>query len=161
MGGKEASGPQPGESHKERVDRELIELLNELRVVLPGVQVLFAFLLTVPFTGTFGDLDGVQRDAYLTAFFATAFATVCLMTPTTYHRLRFRKGDKEVMLHTSNRFALAGIAGLSVSIVAVVWLVSDLVISRTAANVIAIVTAILVVGAWFGIPLVRRLRDDD
>ena len=130
MGEEEGSGPQPGESHKERVDRELIELLNELRVVLPGVQVLFAFLLTVPFTGTFGDVDGVERNAYLIAFFATAFATICLMTPTTYHRLRFRKGDKEVMLHTSNRFALAGIVGLSVAIVSVVWLVSDLVISE-------------------------------
>ena len=114
------------ETEKERVDRELIEFLNEVRVVLPGVQVLFAFLLTLPFTGTFGEIDGAERIAYIVAFFATALSSVLLITPTSFHRLRFRKGDKEQILRSSNRLVLAGIASLGVAVVAVVWLVAEL-----------------------------------
>ena len=91
------------ESDKERVDRELIEFLNEVRVVLPGVQVLFAFLLTVPFTGAFAKIDGGERLAYIVAFFFTALAAVLMITPTPLHRLQFRQGDKEGFLRTSNQ----------------------------------------------------------
>ena len=85
------------EDRKERVDRELIELLNELRVVLPGAQVLFAFLLVLPFT-TRVELSALQRDVYFAAFLCTAFGTALLMAPSTNHRLRFREYDKERML---------------------------------------------------------------
>lgn len=150
------TGTSGDETEKERVDRELIEFLNEVRVVLPGVQVLFAFLLTLPFTGTFSDINGAERFAYNVAFFATALAAVLMITPTSFHRLRFRKGDKEEILRTSNRLILAGIVCLGVAIVAVVWLVSELVFTPSIAIVICIVSALIVVALWFALPLSRR-----
>ena len=147
----------PGnETEKERLDRELIEFLNEVRVVLPGVQVLFAFLLTLPFAGRFQTIDGVERVAYLVAFFATALATVLMITPTSFHRLRFRKGDKDAILRTSNWLVLAGIVCLGVAMVAVVWLVAELVFTSSTANVIAIVSAVIVAALWFALPFSRR-----
>jgi phosphatidylserine synthase len=145
-----------GETEKERVDRELIEFLNEVRVVLPGVQVLFAFLLTLPFSGRFEDIDGVERFAYVVAFFATAFAAVLMITPSSFHRLRFRKGDKEEILRTSNRLVLAGIVSLGVAMVAVVWLVAELVFTPSIANVIGIASALILISLWFALPLSRR-----
>jgi hypothetical protein len=144
------------ETEKERVDRELIEFLNEVRVVLPGVQVLFAFLLTLPFTGTFKTIDGAERFAYIVAFFATAFSSVLLITPSSFHRLRFRKGDKEQILRSSNRLVLAGIASLGVAMVAVVWLVAELVFTPGLAIVIGVASALVVIGLWFALPLSRR-----
>ena len=128
--------PAEHETEKERVDRELIEFLNEVRVVLPGVQVLFAFLLTLPFTGTFKTIDGAERTAYTIAFFATALAVALMITPSSFHRLRFRKGDKEQVLRTSNRLLLAGIASLAVAMTAVVWLVAELLFREAVANAI-------------------------
>jgi uncharacterized protein YjbJ (UPF0337 family) len=101
--GAEQSGE---EDDRQRRNRELIELLNELRVALPGVQVLFAFLLTVPFSGRFGDLTQMQEAAYFGTFIGTAVATALLMAPTSYHRIRFRQGDKERM-PDANRFTIA------------------------------------------------------
>ncbi len=147
------------ETEKERVDRELIEFLNEVRVVLPGVQVLFAFLLALPFTGTFSEIDGAERVAYNVAFFATALSAVLMITPTAFHRLRFRKGDKEEILRTSNRLILAGIFCLGVAIVAVVWLVSELVFTPSVAIVICIVSAVIVIALWFALPLSRRFAE--
>ncbi|HET6771316.1 MAG TPA: DUF6328 family protein [Actinomycetota bacterium] len=98
----------PDEDRKQRVDRELIELLNELRVALPGVQVLFAFLLTVPFAQRFSQVSGLQRAVYFVALLATAVASVLFITPTAYHRLRWREPDKEQMLFTANRLTIAG-----------------------------------------------------
>src|SRR3954467_8380812 len=87
----------------EDLDRELIELLNELRVVLPGVQVLFAFLLAVPFANGWTGVTELQRDVFFVAFIATAASSILLIAPSSYHRLRWREGDKEQMLRTSNR----------------------------------------------------------
>jgi O-antigen/teichoic acid export membrane protein len=146
------------ETEKERVDRELIEFLNELRVVLPGVQVLFAFLLTLPFTGTFDTITGYELFAYSIAFYFTAMAAVLLITPTSFHRLRFRKGDKEAILRVSNRLILGGIACLGVAIVAVVWLVSELVFTDRIANMIALAAVAIVLLLWLVLPLQRRFR---
>lgn len=150
------TGTSGDETEKERVDRELIEFLNEVRVVLPGVQVLFAFLLTLPFTGTFSDIDGAERIAYNVAFFSTALAAALMITPSSFHRLRFRKGDKEQILRASSRLVLAGIVCLGVAMVAVVWLVAELVFTPRIANVIGIVSAVIVIGLWFALPLSRR-----
>src|SRR5438093_3337436 len=98
------------EGEKQRVDRELIELLNELRVALPGVQVLFAFLLIVPFSNGFSEVTSLQRDAYFGAFLCTALATALLIAPSTYHRLHFRALNKEQLIFTSNRLSIAGSA---------------------------------------------------
>ena len=122
--------PQDEESPKERADRELIELLNELRVVLPGVTVLLAFLLAVPFAKGWTRVTGFQRDVFVVAFLSTAVSVALLTAPSSYHRLRFRHGNKERMVRIGNRLAIAGIAASAVSLEAVVVLVMDFVVSR-------------------------------
>src|SRR5881397_3111932 len=103
------------EGEKQRVDRELIELLNELRVAMPGVQVLFAFLLIVPFSNGFPKMTPVQRDVYFVAFLCTAVATLLLIAPSIHHRLRFRDRDKEALLQRANRLSIAGLGFLAVA----------------------------------------------
>jgi hypothetical protein len=141
---------------KEDLDRELIELLNELRVVLPGVQVLFAFLLAVPFANGWTRVTDLQRDVFFVAFLATAAASILLIAPSAYHRLRWREGDKEQMLQTSNRLAIAGTIFLAIGMTAAVFLISDILFKAWWAGL----TAALVGGAfawfWYGLPLSRR-----
>jgi hypothetical protein len=141
-----------------RLDRELIELLNELRVALPGVQVLFAFLLAVPFTERFERLTGVQRDVFFAVFLSTAIATALLIAPSAYHRLRWRERDKEQMLRTSNRLAIAGTMFLAAAIVGVVYLVTDLLFGLVATLVATLTAGVMFAWLWYGLPLVRRLR---
>jgi predicted membrane channel-forming protein YqfA (hemolysin III family) len=146
------------ESKDERLDRELIELLNELRVALPGVQVLFAFLLAVPFTQRFERLTAVQDDVFFAAFLCTAVATALLIAPSAYHRLRWREHDKEHMLRMSNRLAIAGTVFLAAAIIAVVYLVTDLIFGLTATLLATLLAAALFGWLWYGLPLVRRVR---
>ena len=146
------------ESRDERLDRELIELLNELRVVLPGVQVLFAFLLAVPFSQRFEQLTAVQEDVFFAAFLCTAVATALLIAPSVYHRLRWRRRDKDQILRTSNRLAIAGTAFLAAAIVAVVYLVTDLIYGAVTSLVVTLAAAAMFGWLWYGIPLVRRWR---
>jgi hypothetical protein len=158
------SQPSPGqgsdENPEERLNRELIELLNELRVALPGVQVLFAFLLTVPFSQRFGSITPTQRAVYFATFALTTVSTAMLMAPTAYHRIRFRQGDKERMLRTSNHFAIAGIGFLALSITLAVILISDLLFGTAVAVAYGAIVLALLVWAWFAIPIWRRIRDD-
>lgn len=149
----------PGETAKQRVDRELIEFLNESRLVLPGVQVLFAFLLGLAFTTRFADMDGQEKFAYTAAFFSTALATILMITPSSFHRLRFRKGDKERILKTANRLILAAIACLGVAMVSVIWLVAELMFTEGVANVIGTVAIVIVVGLWFVLPMRRTFME--
>jgi Family of unknown function (DUF6328) len=146
------------ESKDERLDRELIELLNELRVALPGVQVLFAFLLAVPFSQRFEQLTGVQEDVFFAAFLCTGVATALLIAPSTYHRLRWREHDKEQMLRTSNRLAISGTAFLAAAIVAVVYLVTDLIYGVVTSLIVTVAAAAMVAWLWYALPLVRRWR---
>jgi hypothetical protein len=152
--------PRPSEGELEdrtaRLNRELIELLNELRVGLPGVQVLFAFLLTVPFTQRFTRLDGIQRDIYFLAVLATALASAFLIAPSAYHRLRWRQRDKERMLETSNHMAVVGLAFLALAMSAVVYVITSVVYSRGAAAGVAGGMAGVVSWLWFWLPLSRR-----
>ena len=150
-----------GEQPEERQNRELIELLNELRVALPGVQVLFAFLLTVPFSNRFQTLTGTQRAIYFATVVGTTIATGLFMAPTAYHRIRFRQGDKERMLRTSNRFAIAGIVFLALSVTLAVVLIADLMFGLATAVIIGLGAFAFFVWVWFAIPLTRRLRDED
>src|SRR5215204_3048349 len=135
------------ESKEERLDRELIELLNELRVALPGVQVLFAFLLGVPFTQRFAHVTDLQKDVYFVTFLCAAFATALLIAPSAYHRLEWRQGDKEHLLVVSNRLAISG----------TVFVVTDLLFNKTSAAVVAGLTAAVFGWFWYGMPLLRRL----
>jgi amino acid transporter len=148
------------ETRDERLDRELIELLNELRVALPGVQVLFAFLLTIPFTGTFRDLSDVQRDVYFGTFCATIASTAFLMTPTAYHRLRWRRYDKERMLRISNRTAITGLAFLALAICGAAFVIADVLFGTAGAAATVAAAAALIAGLWFVLPLGRQLEDE-
>src|ERR1700758_4382871 len=98
------------ETPKERADRELIELLNELRIVLPGITVLLAFLLAVPFAKGWPRVTPFQRDVFVVAFLSAAVSVALLTAPSSYHRLRFRYGDKTHLVKIGNRLAIAGIA---------------------------------------------------
>jgi hypothetical protein len=146
------------ESKDEQLDRELIELLNELRVVLPGVQVLFAFLLAVPFSQRFDQLNALQEDVFFAAFLCTTVATALLIAPSAYHRLRWRERDKEQILRTSNRMAIAGTAFLAAAIVAVVYLVTDLIYGAFTSVVVTLAAAVMFAWLWYALPLVRRWR---
>src|SRR3954463_10460911 len=115
----------------EDLDRELIELLNELRVALPGVQVLFAFLLAVPFANGWTRVTELQRDLFFVAFLATAASSILLIAPSSYHRLRWREGDKEQMLRTSNRLAIAGTVFLAIGMTAGVFPIGGILFKGT------------------------------
>jgi hypothetical protein len=149
------------ESKDERLNRELIELLNELRVALPGVQMLFGFLLAVPFTERFSSITTTQRHVYYFTFMATAAATIFFIAPTAYHRLRFRQRDKEQMLQTSNRLTIVGTAALAAALSGAVYLVSDLLFHTAATALAAAAAAGLLVWFWYGLPLMRRIREAD
>ena len=148
------------EDRKERINRELIELLQELRVALPGVQVLFAFLLTVPFTVRFQQVNPFQRNIYFATLLLTAVSSILLIAPTSYHRLRFRAQDKERMLFTSNKMTIVGLATLALAMAGVVLLITDVLFSTTAAYVAAGAIVVLFVWLWFAMPLSRRVRDE-
>jgi hypothetical protein len=141
------------------LNRELIELLNELRVALPGVQVLFAFLLAVPFANGWNRVTHFQRDVFFVAFMCTAAATILLIAPSTYHRLRWREHDKEHMLVTANRLTIAGTAFLALAIISVVLLISDLLFSLGWAIGVTVATALAFGWFWYGLALRRQAKD--
>ena len=147
------------EDEDDRLDRERIEVLNELRVALPGVQVLFAFLLTVPFTNRFADVTDRQKDAYLVALIAAAIGSILLIAPTAHHRIQWRQRDKEAILRTANNVALAGTVAVAIGMTASVFLITDFLFK---ASVTALVTGLVAgcfVWLWYGMPLLRRARD--
>ena len=147
------------ETHEERVNRELIELLNELRVALPGVQVLFAFLLIVPFSNGWDKVTEVQRYVYFVAFLCAAVSSAFLIAPSTYHRLRWREGDKEHMLVTANRLAIGGSIFLAAGMTATVFLITDVLFSNEWAAIVAALIGGTFVWLWFGLALLREARD--
>src|SRR5918995_1772836 len=159
MGGsdpKDQAGEKK-ESRDERLDRELIELLNELRVALPGVQVLFAFLLTIPFTGTFRDLTVQQRNVYFATFCPTIASTAFLMTPPAYHRLRWRRYDKERMLRISNRTAITGIVFLALAICGAAFVIADVLFGTAGAAAPGAPAAPPLPGVWVRLAVGRPL----
>jgi Family of unknown function (DUF6328) len=147
------------ETREERLDRELIELLNELRVALPGVQILFAFLLTVPFTQRFDQITELQRDVYFFTFLCAAASTALLIAPSAYHRLTWRQRDKEHLLTMSNRLAIAGMGFLAIAIASAVFVVTDMLFEATAAALVAGATAAFYAWFWYLMPLLRRLKE--
>jgi VIT1/CCC1 family predicted Fe2+/Mn2+ transporter len=152
--------PEGKESKSERLDRELGELLQELRVALPGVQVLFAFLLTVPFSQGFARMTAFQRGLYFAILLSTAVTSVMFISPTAYHRLRWRDYDKEQLLLTANRLTIAGTVFLALSIGAAVYLIGDFMFGAGVASITAAAIAALLAWFWFGLPLFRKLRGE-
>ena len=144
------------ESKAERVDRELIELLNELRVALPGVQVLFAFLLTVPFAQGFTSTTEFQKDLFFAVLSATTISAALLIAPSAWHRLHFRQQDKEHLITASNRLAIAGLGFLALAMIGAAMLIADYVFSGTLTVVVAIVSTLVFGTLWAVVPLMRR-----
>lgn len=140
-------------------DRELIELLNELRVALPGIQVMFAFLLIVPFSQGFVKVTELQTNVYFLSFLCTAAATAFLIAPTTYHRVRWREGDKEHMLKVANRYALVGTVFLALGMTGVVFFITDFLYESSLAVFATAWAAGMFAFLWFGIPILRAMRE--
>jgi hypothetical protein len=150
------AGPDRHESEAERVDRNLNELLQELRVASIGVQVLFGFLLSLPFTARFTRLSDAQRSLYVIALLVAALSTALLIAPVAYHRLVFRRQQKERLLHTANLFALAGLVTVAISISVAVVLVMSFVWHGAAVALVALAAALIFPGLWFALPLRAR-----
>jgi hypothetical protein len=146
------------ETELERADRNLTELLGELRVALPGVQVLFAFLLIVPFNDRFSDVTALQRDLYLGTLICTALASALLIAPSMNHRLEFRHGDKEHLVKVSNRLTIAGLTLVALAMTGVVALLTDFVFGTATMVVCTTTLALTFVGLWFAMPLRRRRK---
>jgi uncharacterized protein involved in cysteine biosynthesis len=157
----ERTHPQTGrdESEKERVDRNLQEMLGELRVALPGVQVLFAFLLVVPFNQRFAQVTSFQRTLYLVALLFTTASTVCLIAPTVHHRIEFRKQQKDMIVETGNRIVIAGLALLAIAMTTAVLFVTDVIYGTTTTVLAAGGVALAFAVVWYVVPL-RRLAAD-
>lgn len=154
--GRRPSDEGREETRKERVNRELMELLNELRVALPGVQFLFAFLLIVPFQQTRDSLTPFQLDVYYVALITSAVSCGLLIAPAAQHRVLFRQHAKEDLLTRSHRSAFAGLAALGVAICAVLLLVVDVLFDRTQAWLTASVVAALLIWWWIAVPFWQR-----
>jgi hypothetical protein len=146
------------ETQKERVDRELIELLNEVRVALPGVQVLFAFLLTLPFTNRFREVAGATEALYVVALSTTAAASAFLIAPSAYHRLNFRTPRKEQLLFTSNRLVIAGTTLLAIAMGSSLYVVVSFLYGSAIGGALAGGLGALLAGLWYAFPLRRRFE---
>jgi Family of unknown function (DUF6328) len=147
---------QTGEDRQERTARELIELLNELRVILPGVQFLFAFLLTVPFSQRFSELDGLETGVFFVTLLCTAIATALLMAPSAQHRILWREGVREQRLELGNTLTIAGLAFLVPAMVGAVFVVSDFIFGLWAAVVVTLLLVLFFALLWFALPLRYR-----
>jgi hypothetical protein len=146
-------GSHRPESKEERVDRNLSELLNELRVALPGVQELFAFLLVVPFNQRFLATTGFQRGTYFVTLLLTASASVFLIAPSVHHRLLFRLQEKERVVLVANRLSLIGLTLLALAMTGVALFVTDFLFGDLAAIIVTIGVGGLFAIVWYLIPL--------
>ena len=147
---------QRDETEAERDDRNLAELLQELRVAGLGVQVLFGFLLSLPFTSRFTRLSPGQRDLYLATLVLAAVATALLLGPVAYHRLVFRRGQKEGLVRAASVMAIAGLIAVGLAVSAAVLLVTGYVASVLPAALITAFVTCVFGGLWFAFPLARR-----
>ena len=154
--GDKQAPDRPKETEAERADRNFVDLLQELRVAQTGVQILFAFLLTLPLQSRFPILDSVQRGVYVSCLIATTGATVCLIAPVAYHRALFQRGMKSEVVKMASRYASLGLVFLGLAVVFAVHLVFSVVVGRTAANIVGVCLALVLILVWAVLPL--RLR---
>lgn len=147
------------ETEAERLDRNLQEFLGELRVALPGVQVLFAFLLVVPFNQRFPDITDFQKTTYFVTLLFTAAASVCLIAPTAQHRIEFRRQHKEQILLMANRLAVLGLGCLAVAMTGAILLITDLLYGSTTTLIVTLAVGVAFATLWYLVP-VRRLVAD-
>jgi hypothetical protein len=148
------------EEHWERLDRNLGELLQELRIALPGVQVLFAFLLAVPFQQRFGEVTGFQQSVYFATLILTAGSTFLLIAPTAFHRLTFRRQEKERLIRLANRFTIAGLGCLALAVIGAVTLVTDFLYGAIPTAIAAIGLFLMVALLWVYVPFRVRAKHE-
>jgi hypothetical protein len=146
------------ESEDERLDRNLGELLQELRVALPGVQVLFAFLLAVPFQQHFTRITPFEEKVYFVTLLCTAISAALLISPTAYHRMTFHLHQKRQLVFLANRLAIAGLAFLALAMTGAVMLITDVLFSAAATAVFSAAALAMFVALWLLLPLRQRLR---
>jgi cation transport ATPase len=144
---------------KEELDQEWSELVEEHRLAMPGVQVLFGFLLVLPFQNRFRDLSTDQEYVYFSALLCALVAIVLLITPTATHRIRWRQQDKEALLLLATRTAITATVFMAASMTASVYLITDYLFGEPATAIVTALIAALFAGFWYVLPLVRRLRD--
>jgi hypothetical protein len=149
-------GGKKEKSEEELRDRQMLELLNELRIALPGVQILFAFLLTVPFTMRYGDLSFFQRDVFYVTLVATALSTACLIAPTAAHRFRFHKRDRAWIVETASTLMTVGLGFLAVAIGGAILMITDMMFDGTRVWVYSGALWLVIAGLWFVRPALRR-----
>lgn len=159
MGRERPSGRE--ETEGERLDRNLGELLQELRVALPGVQVLFAFLLAVPFQQGFEKITAFQKDVYFATLLLTALSAALLISPSAYHRITFRMQQKDHLVFLANRFTIAGLACLALAMTGAIVLVTDVLFGAAATIVTAAAAVSVFALFWYALPLKRRLSSEE
>jgi hypothetical protein len=157
-GPESAEEPDRSAEEQERLNRQLTELLNELRVAMPGVQVLFAFLLAVPFQQRFAQATTFQRDVYLVTLLAAAAATALLVAPSAYHRIAFQQHEKQHIIKFGTREFVCGLVALAIAMTGAVLLVTDFLFQATTTVLVVTGVAALFLWLWFGIGLWRRWR---
>jgi hypothetical protein len=143
---------------EEKRDRQMLELLNELRVALPGVQILFGFLLTVPFAQGFENVTSTQRTLFYATLLATAASTICLIAPSATHRLRFHKNDRAFIIESASRYMIAGLIFLALAIVLAIAMVTDFLYDHWITWAAPSAIALALTTVWFIRPLLRLKR---
>jgi Family of unknown function (DUF6328) len=157
-GGRHPTVADSSTRSKDELDQEWSELVEEHRLAMPGTQVLFAFLLILPFQRRFEELSDQQTYVYYSALLCAAIAIVLLIAPTAGHRILWRHGDKEALLRTATMTAITATAFLGAGMTASVYLITDFLFGEPATAVVSSILAGLFVGFWYGFPLVRRVR---
>ena len=151
--------PERTEQEQERLNRRLLELLNEIRVAMPGVQVLFAFMLAVPFQQRFAEATSFQRDVYFFTLVSSALATALFIAPTAYHRMMFGEGDRPHIIQVGTRLLILGLVMLALAMNAAVLLICDVLFGPVTAVVTVGATSAVFAWLWFGMGLLRRRRE--
>jgi hypothetical protein len=155
----EVAKREQDEDVKERLEREHQELLEELRALIPGAEVLFGFLLAVRFTREFASLTDVQRYVYYATLLSTAIALVLLLAPSAFHRLRFREGDKEALMRKGNREAIVGTGAIALAFTGVLYVITDLLFETEWAIVVSVAFFGFTAWRWWAIALFRKAAD--
>lgn len=149
------------ETEKQRIDRELIELLNELKVALPGVQVLFAFLLAVPLNSRFAEISDLEKTLFFLTLASTAMATALLISPSAIHRIDFRNQDKGSMIILFNRISIAGLVFTAFAMIGSLMFITDILYGNIATSIVGTIAFIVFGSFWFVLPIRRRMRRPD
>lgn len=143
------------DDEQDRTERQMAELLQELRVALPGVQILFAFLLTVPFAQGFTRVTEFQKNLFFATLMCTAISTACLIAPTATHRLRFHQRDRKYVIEVAHKLTIAGLVFLALAILGALTLITDFLYDGAGRWIWPALVAVVIAVLWFIRPLLR------